>query len=120
MKQIARFMEGKKVRPGKSSGCARLARVKDKAKESVKQIEKSGGHVLAGVCTIVSWTEKLGIRTIMTNSAKDRLLRANTEQSRDNTCTTKRMHENRHPKDKLYSNEETICMSAPGYRAPVV
>jgi predicted aconitase len=26
--------------------------------------------VLTGVCTVVSWTEKLGIKTIMTNSAK--------------------------------------------------
>jgi predicted aconitase len=36
----------------------------------VKSIEKTGGHVLDGVCTVVSWTEKLGIKTIMTNSAK--------------------------------------------------
>jgi len=36
----------------------------------VKRIEHSGGHVLAGVCTVVSWTEMLGIKTIMTNSAK--------------------------------------------------
>jgi predicted aconitase len=40
------------------------------AKNHVKMIERSGGHVLAGVCTVVSWTEALGIKTIMTNSAK--------------------------------------------------
>ena len=33
-------------------------------------IERSGVHVLEGVCTVVSWTERLGIDTIMTNSAK--------------------------------------------------
>ncbi len=40
------------------------------AGDYVKKIEKAGGHVLDGVCTVVSWTEKLGIKTIMTNSAK--------------------------------------------------
>jgi predicted aconitase len=44
--------------------------VKEKARNYVEKIERSGGHVLAGVCTVVSWTEKLGIKTIMTNSAK--------------------------------------------------
>lgn len=70
IKQIARLMEGKKVRSGKEFWVCTSQYVKDRAKEYVKEIERSGGHVLAGVCTIVSWTEKLGIRTIMTNSAK--------------------------------------------------
>jgi predicted aconitase len=70
IKQIARLMEGKKVRSGKEFWVCTSRYVKDRAKEYVKEIERSGGHVLAGVCTIVSWTEKLGIRTIMTNSAK--------------------------------------------------
>ena len=70
IKQIARLMEGKKVRPRKEFWVCTSRCVKDRAKEYVEEIERSGGHVLAGVCTIVSWTEKLGIRTIMTNSAK--------------------------------------------------
>jgi len=63
-------MEGKKVRSGKEFWVCTSQYVKDRAKEYVKEIERSGGHVLAGVCSIVSWTEKLGIRTIMTYSAK--------------------------------------------------
>ncbi|MEM3697505.1 MAG: aconitase X, partial [Candidatus Bathyarchaeia archaeon] len=36
----------------------------------VEKIEKSGGHMLTNTCAVVTWTEKLGIKTIMTNSAK--------------------------------------------------
>jgi len=36
----------------------------------VEEIKKSGGHVLADTCAVVTWTDKLGIKTIMTNSAK--------------------------------------------------
>jgi predicted aconitase len=42
----------------------------EKAADYVKTIERTGAHVLADMCTIVSWTEMLGIKTIMTNSAK--------------------------------------------------
>jgi len=70
MKKIARLVKGKKVKRGIELWVCASCHVRDTAKDAVKQIEKSGGHVLAGVCTVVSWTEKLGIKTIMTNSAK--------------------------------------------------
>jgi predicted aconitase len=44
--------------------------IKEKARKHVEKIEKSGGHVLTDTCAVVTWTEKLGIKTIMTNSAK--------------------------------------------------
>jgi hypothetical protein len=44
--------------------------IKEKAKKYVAKIEKSGAHVLTDTCAVVTWTEKLGITTIMTNSAK--------------------------------------------------
>jgi predicted aconitase len=70
IKRIAGLMEGKKVKAGLEFWVCTSRSVKEKASRYVKIIENCGGHVLAGVCTIVSWTEALGIRTIMTNSAK--------------------------------------------------
>jgi predicted aconitase len=70
VKQIAHLIGGRKVKPGKEFWVCTSGYVKEKCGNSVKRIEHSGGHVLAGVCTVVSWTEMLGIETIMTNSAK--------------------------------------------------
>lgn len=70
IKQIAGLIKGRKVKSGLEFWVCTSCRVKNTEKRSVKQIEACGGHVLAGVCTVVSWTEKLGIDTIMTNSAK--------------------------------------------------
>jgi predicted aconitase len=70
MKQIAQLVHGKKVKPATEFWVCTSCHVKKNAEHYVREIEKSGGHVLAGVCTVVSWTEKLGIKTIMTNSAK--------------------------------------------------
>jgi predicted aconitase len=70
MKKTAQHMKGKKVKPGVELWVCTSCHVKETTTDAVKQIETSGGHVLAGVCTVVSWTERLGIRTIMTNSAK--------------------------------------------------
>jgi predicted aconitase len=68
--QIARLVEGKKVKNGTQFWVCTSSYVKEKAKEDAQKIENAGGHVLADVCTVVSWTETLGINTIMTNSAK--------------------------------------------------
>jgi predicted aconitase len=70
VKQIARLVKGKKVKPGTEFWVCTSNHVKEAARDCVKEIENSGGHVLTGVCTVVFWTEKLGIKTIMTNSAK--------------------------------------------------
>lgn len=70
MKRIAQLAEGKRVRVGTEFWVCTSCHVRQMARDYVKKIEKAGGHVLDGVCTVVSWTEKLGIKTIMTNSAK--------------------------------------------------
>jgi predicted aconitase len=70
VRQIANAMEGKKVKDGTEFWVCMSNCVKQKADEHVRKIERSGGHVLEGVCTVVSWTETLGIESIMTNSAK--------------------------------------------------
>jgi hypothetical protein len=44
--------------------------IKEKAGKYVDKIEKCGGHIITDTCAVVTWTEKLGIKTIMTNSAK--------------------------------------------------
>jgi predicted aconitase len=44
--------------------------IKEKARKYVEKIEKSGAYVLTDTCAVVTWTEKLGIKTITTNSAK--------------------------------------------------
>lgn len=70
IKKIGQLIKGKKVRAGLEFWVCTSRYVKEMARDYVEQIERSGGHVLAGVCTVVSWTETLGIKTIMTNSAK--------------------------------------------------
>lgn len=68
--RIAQFAEGKRVKAGTEFWVCTSCHIRRTAAAYVKKIEKTGGHVLDGVCTVVSWTEKLGIKTIMTNSAK--------------------------------------------------
>ena len=70
IRKIAGLMDGKKVRAGTEFWVCTSRHVKERTEDYVKKIEKSGGHVLTDMCTIVSWTETLGIKTIMTNSAK--------------------------------------------------
>jgi hypothetical protein len=70
IKQVADLMDGRRVKPGTEFWVCTSNYVKEIAKNYVQRIERSGGHVLAGVCTVVSWTEAFGIKTIMTNSAK--------------------------------------------------
>jgi hypothetical protein len=70
IKQVADLIDGRRVKPGTEFWVCTSNYVKGIARNNVQRIERSGGHVLAGVCTVVSWTERLGIRTIMTNSAK--------------------------------------------------
>lgn len=70
IRQIARLIEDKKVQAGREFWVCTSRHVKERARGYAKKIESSGGHVLADMCTVVSWTETLGIKTMMTNSAK--------------------------------------------------
>jgi hypothetical protein len=70
VKRVAQLVEGKRVRAGTEFWVCTSCHVRRLAGDYVRKIERAGGHVLDGVCTVVSWTEKLGIKTIMTNSAK--------------------------------------------------
>jgi predicted aconitase len=70
IKQIAESIGSRKAKSGTDFWVCTSRCIKKKAGELVKRIEKSGGHVLTDTCAVVTWTEKLGIETIMTNSAK--------------------------------------------------
>jgi predicted aconitase len=70
IRRIAQLATGHKVRPSMECWICTSRHVKERAIEDVERIERSGFHVLTDVCTVVSWTERLGIKTIMTNSAK--------------------------------------------------
>lgn len=68
--RIAGLLRGKKVCSGVECWVCTSRYVREKAAADVKVIEDSGAHVLVDMCTVVSWTEMLGIKSIMTNSAK--------------------------------------------------
>ena len=70
IKQVARRVESKKVKRGIECWVCTSRHNMKQAADYVKIIERTGAHVLADMCTIVSWTEMLGIKTVMTNSAK--------------------------------------------------
>ncbi len=70
VKRIAQLSEGKKIKSGIECWVCTSRHIKERAVTDVERIERSGFHVLTDVCTVVSWTEILGIKTIMTNSAK--------------------------------------------------
>jgi predicted aconitase len=70
IKHVADLIGDRKVRDGTELWVCTSRCVKGKAAESVERIERSGGHVITDTCAVVTWTDKLGIETIMTNSAK--------------------------------------------------
>ena len=70
IRQIAKLVGDKKVKNGVEFWVCTSRHVKEQAKKEVEKIEKSGGHIITDTCAVVTWTDKLGIKTIMTNSAK--------------------------------------------------
>jgi len=70
IKQVADLIGNRKVKNGTEFWVCTSRYIREKAGKCVEKIEKSGGHVIADTCAVVTWTDKLGIKTIMTNSAK--------------------------------------------------
>ncbi|MEM2937444.1 MAG: aconitase X catalytic domain-containing protein [Candidatus Bathyarchaeia archaeon] len=70
IRQIADHIGCRKIKKDTELWICTSRFVKEKAAEYVQKIEKSGARVLTDTCAVVTWTEKLGIKTIMTNSAK--------------------------------------------------
>jgi hypothetical protein len=70
IRKVAYIIDDRKIKSGKELWICTSRFIKEKARNYVQKIEKSGAHVIADTCAAVTWTEKLGIETIMTNSAK--------------------------------------------------
>ncbi len=70
IKEIANTIRNRKVKSNIEFWICTSRKIKEKAKAYVSKIEASGAKILTDTCAIVTWTDKLGIKTIMTNSAK--------------------------------------------------
>jgi len=70
IKQIVGLIGDRKLKNGIEFWVCTSRHIKEKAETYVKKIEKSGCRVITGTCAVVTWTDRLGIKTIMTNSAK--------------------------------------------------
>ncbi|MEM3565963.1 MAG: aconitase X catalytic domain-containing protein [Candidatus Bathyarchaeia archaeon] len=70
IKEIANAIQNRKVKNGIEFWICTSHLTKEKAKAYVRKIEASGAKVLTDTCAVVTWTDQLGIKTIMTNSAK--------------------------------------------------
>jgi hypothetical protein len=70
LQSVAQAIKGKKVKKETKLWVCTSHHVERDAKESVEAIRKAGGSVLCDTCAIVTWTNNLGVDTIMTNSAK--------------------------------------------------
>jgi predicted aconitase len=70
IKEVAESMRDGKVKNGIELWVCTSHHIKEKATKYVEKIEKCRGHVITDTCAVVTWTDKLGIKTIMTNSAK--------------------------------------------------
>lgn len=70
IRQIADRIGCRKVKKNTELWICTSRFVKEKTVENIRNIEKSGAKILTDTCAIVTWTDLLGIKTIMTNSAK--------------------------------------------------
>ncbi|MGB9676818.1 MAG: aconitase X catalytic domain-containing protein [Candidatus Bathyarchaeia archaeon] len=70
VKRIANLIGDNKVRNGLEFWVCTSQYIKEKAGKYANKIERRGGKIITDTCAAVTWTETLGIKTIMTNSAK--------------------------------------------------
>jgi len=70
IRSITRLVKGRRIKPSLRLWICTSRHVRQKAKPYVETIEKTGGKVLCDTCAVVTWTHLMGIKTIMTNSAK--------------------------------------------------
>jgi hypothetical protein len=70
IRQIADCIGTRKVKAETELWICTSRFIKEKAWKYTEKIEQSGAHIITDTCAVVTWTDKLGIKTIMTNSAK--------------------------------------------------
>ncbi|MEM1586484.1 MAG: aconitase X catalytic domain-containing protein [Candidatus Bathyarchaeia archaeon] len=70
LKIIARYLEGKRVRPDIKLWVCTSNNVREIAGKYVSIIEASGGQVICDTCAVVTWLRDIGVESLVTNSAK--------------------------------------------------
>ena len=70
IKKLASLVEGKKLKDDIEFWICVSRYVKNQARGFVRVIENSGAKVLTDTCAVVTWTDMLGIKRIITNSVK--------------------------------------------------
>lgn len=70
VRAVAHLLRGKEVRGGVELWVCTSRHIKERSGDYVAAIEAAGGRVLCDTCAIVTWTSKLGVESILTNSAK--------------------------------------------------
>jgi len=70
IEEVARWLEGKRVKAKLWITTARETRERAQEKGLVELIEAAGGRVVADTCLVVAPIEELGLRSMATNSAK--------------------------------------------------
>ena len=70
VKRVAETIEGRKVKNDVKLWVCTSRYVKERAEFDVATIEAAGGKVVSDTCAVVTWLKKLGVDTLMTNSAK--------------------------------------------------
>jgi predicted aconitase len=70
IREIAEKIGNRKVRADLELWICTSYHVKEKTRYYAQKIEASGAKIITDTCAVVTWTDKLGIKTIMTNSAK--------------------------------------------------
>jgi len=70
IREIAEKIGNRKVRADLELWICTSYHVKEKNRYYAQKIEASGAKIITDTCAVVTWTDKLGIKTIMTNSAK--------------------------------------------------
>ena len=70
IKKLTSLVEGKKLKSDIEFWICVSRYIKNQAKEFVEIVENSGAKVLTDTCAVVTWTDRLGIKRIVTNSVK--------------------------------------------------
>ena len=70
IKKLTSLVEGKKLKSNVEFWICVSRYVKNQTKDFIKVIENSGAKVLTDTCAVVTWTDRLGIKRIVTNSVK--------------------------------------------------
>ncbi|RLI22592.1 hypothetical protein DRO54_00680 [Candidatus Bathyarchaeota archaeon] len=70
IEMLANLVQGKKLKDNIEFWVCVSRYVKNKGEKFIEIIKDSGAKVLTDTCAVVTWTDKLGIKKIMTNSVK--------------------------------------------------